>query len=81
VLAAGAEAEVATADDEVAAPYGGGERGVGVLHDVLGQLRQVAAQMVQAAGRDVVGGDVVPERPRLAAQHGAGHSLFPTAQR
>ena len=45
-----------------------GELGVGVFEHVLGELGQVGAQVEQSARRDVVGRDVVAERPGAAAQ-------------
>ena len=55
VLARGAEAEIAPADDEIARLASWRRIGVGVLEDVLGQLREVRAQVVIAPGGDEVG--------------------------
>ncbi len=63
VFAAGAEAEVASADYEVAFPDFVRELGIGVFEDVFGEFREVGPEVEEAAGGDVVRADVVSEFP------------------
>ena len=50
-----------------------GEIGVGILHYVLGQFGQVAAQVGVFAGYDQIGRNVISELERLAFQNEISH--------
>ena len=59
MLSAGAKTEVTTGNNEITCFHAGREGRVGIFHNVFCQLREIASQMSQTSGRDMVGGYVI----------------------
>src|SRR3989304_5475528 len=63
-----AQAEIFGSRDKVPRLYAGGKRGVGVLHDMLGEFWQIRAEMIKAPGSYQIGGDIISEFPHPTFQ-------------
>src|SRR5439155_23898532 len=75
LLARGARAEVAAADDDVALAHAGSKGGINIFHAVARDFADVELEV--AAGRDRIRVDVVAEDPGLHCSISRGSAMRP----